>query len=121
MIVAGVESRQLKRACPGPQLQDAVQKWGPGRGSVALFLTSTKDCVCIECVCECGGQRSTLAVVPQIPRESQAFCFLWRLSAGITGTCQWITTQISVCLVCWFFGTWGLSWFKYVWPREWQC
>ena len=88
MIVAGVESGQLKRACPGPQLQDAVQKWGPGRGSVALFLTSTKDCVCIECVCECGGQRSTLAVVPQIPRESQAFCFLWCLSAGITGTCQ---------------------------------
>lgn len=63
-------------------LEDALQKWGPGRGSMTLFPASAKDCVCIadvcECggrrstlvgVCECGGQRSTLAVVPQIPSE----------------------------------------------------
>lgn len=32
-------------------------------------LTSAKERVCIVCVCEGGGQRSTLAVVPQIPAE----------------------------------------------------
>lgn len=67
--VAGMESSQLKRSTSWNPVLDAVRKRGPERGSVALFLTSAKDCVCIVCVCECGGQRATLAVVPQIPSE----------------------------------------------------